>query len=733
MALSSDNCSTTASQAWAILRRHARDEISRLRLQELCRDNDRVSSLVSVYNAITPSANSMLMIDLSRQRMTLETLNHLLRLGTARGLPKFIRQLSWGSNDPDNPLLPVRLLQNHTDISLESNNEKVKKGHNDLYSRGGGGEEETQKDVGIRRRDSKTTKQGLDDEEEPFCSIPSYHMSLRVPSGQNFEMLGSDGTNVLTGVHNDLDRMKRVSESLRRGKLSGVTGGMIKDVVVVGRGLSIMALRFVYLALCKDEAATIGRRVGMDARGQRRIKFLTTVDPVRAAAVVADSDPSSTLVVTVAMMGQEETEAAMLATGTLKTWLLANLGGHGRSPDAVLSKHCMLVTTNDALAAEYKPESVYLIPEHSRSEPYTTFTAASILPLSIVFGWPTVEAFLAGAHDIDLHFVETNPRHNLPVLLALTDIWNDCLLSPLNKNNTDSHNAGRIVTPYTEAFVAYPAFVATLEAQICGRKRSDKRNTTFVVPNRAAQFSSTTSTMQSSACSTVVIDGGLHGIYDRSLYQSSKVIPSELVMTLDSQLASNATLKGGGGTQEIHQAQDALMCSLFAHADGLAFGSDFKTSNNHNFHPCSDDESRASAGGDGTAQHNFVVDEEKLIEKHGCSGNRPSTVLLCGRLDAFTCGQLVAMAEHRAAVKAWICEIDPFPFTGENCGDGISARSRRTKMLQESLEKMMADGYSEEEDGDENENMVGLNLSTKTILLHYTNMVKSQRKKVVNS
>jgi hypothetical protein len=30
----------TASQAWAILKRHARDEIEPLRLQELCRDND---------------------------------------------------------------------------------------------------------------------------------------------------------------------------------------------------------------------------------------------------------------------------------------------------------------------------------------------------------------------------------------------------------------------------------------------------------------------------------------------------------------------------------------------------------------------------------------------------------------------------------------------------------------------------------------------------------------------
>eukprot|EP00536_Pseudo-nitzschia_multiseries_P006493 jgi/Psemu1/193237/e_gw1.139.123.1 len=204
--------------------------------------------------------------------------------------------------------------------------------------------------------------------------------------------------------------------------------------------------------------------------GYRRLKFLTTVDPVQAAAVVANLDPSSTLVISVAVAGEDETELAMTATRTLQTWLLTNLGGHGRRPDVILNKHCMLVTSNEGLASQQKPESVFLVPDHSRCEAFTTFTAASLLPLCIVFGWPTVEAFLSGAHDMDQHFVETNPRHNLPVLLALTDVWNDCLLSPSNSNKSNpySNNAGRILTPYTEALVAYPAFVAALEAQTCG-------------------------------------------------------------------------------------------------------------------------------------------------------------------------------------------------------------------------------------------------------------------------
>ncbi len=92
-------------------------------------------------------------------------------------------------------------------------------------------------------------------------------------------------------IHCDWERIQRMSE------FTGVT-------VVIGRGVPIMALRFFYLALCKDEAATIGRRVGLNQQQQqRRIKFVTSVDPVRAAAVVADLDPASTMILSIALRG----------------------------------------------------------------------------------------------------------------------------------------------------------------------------------------------------------------------------------------------------------------------------------------------------------------------------------------------------------------------------------------------------------------------------------------------
>ena len=65
---------------------------------------------------------------------------------------------------------------------------------------------------------------------------------------------------------------------------------------------------------------------------------------------------------------------------------------------------------------------------------------------------------------------------------------------------------------------------------------------------------------------------GLHRCYDRSLYQSNKSQPTKMITMFDPQMAVHtATL---ADKEEIQSAQeDALLCSLFAHADELAFGS----------------------------------------------------------------------------------------------------------------------------------------------------------------
>ena len=302
-----------------------------------------------------------------------------------------------------------------------------------------------------------------------------------------------------------------------------------------------------------------------------------------------------------------------------------------------------------------------------------------------------MEEFLAGAHDMDKHFVDTNPRHNLPVLLALADVWNDTLLG----------TSTRVINPFSESMSGYPAFVAALEAQTCGHQGSSAASghSPLGVPETS---------LNRPTCCSLVVDGGMDCIYDRSIYQSQRMVNSEIVAVMDNQVHFNTVrVMGSSSMEDVHLAQDAVMCSLFAHCDELAFGSE----RNDGGSVLSSSSYSASAG----SVHRSV-DTEASSE-----GNRPSMLLMAGKLDAFACGQLVALAEHRAVVKARIWGIDPFVREL-----GSSLRAGRAETIKEELHNLFTNKKQEEDPP----TVVGgsnLGLSTKTLLEHYATLMQEAR------
>ena len=68
---------TTPDQAWALLQRHADNDVRSLRLTELCQEEDRVTSMVAVHNSTVDledgndndDGGHLLLVDFSRQRM----------------------------------------------------------------------------------------------------------------------------------------------------------------------------------------------------------------------------------------------------------------------------------------------------------------------------------------------------------------------------------------------------------------------------------------------------------------------------------------------------------------------------------------------------------------------------------------------------------------------------------------------------------------------------------------
>jgi glucose-6-phosphate isomerase len=646
-----------------------------LRLQELCRDSDRVASLVAVHNS-SFGKDHLIMVDLSRQHMTSETLQHLLRLSLARQVPHLVHQLAWGPwkqvLQQDHQRLKQQQRMQHAGIARFQHNNNNNNNNNNADNE--------------------------DDEPEHRqpVGLPSMHLALRIPRDVSDACIyNAQGDNVLIDIHSSWRRLERLSDSIRNGQYRGATGSMLRDIVVIARGVAMECLGFLQHAFMQDERAVTASQAGLaeaatarmlrrnfshQSAPTRRLILLRSTDPTAAAQAVADLDPGTTLVLSIAQKGNEEMG---IATKTLKSWLLHHLA-HTRKPDVVLAKHMMLVTANDLIASVInKPESVHLIPEIGRCEAFSSFTAATLLPLSLVYGWPLVQEFIQGAHDMDQHFVQTNPRHNLPVLLALADVWNDVHLNM----------SARVITPFSDAFDGYAAFVAALEAHACAS--DDGQSASLIIKGDTS--------------------------HDRTMYQGS-VINSELVLAMNTQVPFNTTRTiGAHGLDELYATQDAVVCSFFAHADELALGSEKSggVSSNATVDPWSSP-SVASLNTMNDASSSFHYTSAAAASPLSSTGNRPSILLICNKLDAFTCGQLVALTEHRALVKAHIWGLDPFAREL-----GTSVRINRTELLRDELQDLFhAKGKSAQSDAESSDN---LNLSTKSILEHYASMIRSER------
>ena len=335
--------------------------------------------------------NRLLLVDLSRHRMTVDTVNHLLRLARARDVRGFTRTLAWGWNDRSDPVVPLRSRRGGAGAGAGAGGSKPDDLRREDSTTGGASTgpsrharfAEDVKDGGGRggvdtniRGNASTSfadpSRGTGGVSSAMRTSPSMHIALRAPAGAGMEMYLPDGTNALDGIHETWDRIVRLSDSIRRGKLRGASGKVLRDVVVVGRGVPVAALRFLYDALRRDADASLAAREGLTSEHSstikavaadgasrltgrsstshkesysRRLRFVPSVDPAAAVEAISDLKPGSTYVITIVSgRGDEET---MQASQTLTRWLLAGLGSN-RKEDQILDRHMLLVTGRPA-------------------------------------------------------------------------------------------------------------------------------------------------------------------------------------------------------------------------------------------------------------------------------------------------------------------------------------------------------------------------------------------------
>jgi glucose-6-phosphate isomerase len=231
-------------------------------------------------------------------------------------------------------------------------------------------------------------------------------------------------------VHATLDAMLAYAELVRADTA-------ITDVVNIGIGGSDLGPQMAVLAL------------GAFAASGRRLHFVSNVDGHELDAVLQQVRPERTLFLIASKTFT--TIETMTNAASAKAWFEAQGGTD-------IARHFAALTTNVAAARAFGIATTFGFWDWVGGR-YSLWSAIG-LPLAIAIGAQGFRDFLAGAHAMDQHFREAQLEHNLPVRLALIDVW-----------YRNFHGfSSRSIAPYHSALRRLPAYLQQLEMESNGKR-----------------------------------------------------------------------------------------------------------------------------------------------------------------------------------------------------------------------------------------------------------------------
>lgn len=304
------------------------------------------------------------------------------------------------------------------------------------------------------------------------------------------------------------------------------------------------------------------------------------------------------------------TETITNAT-TVRDWFRASLG------EAGTAGHIVAVTSAVDKAAAFGIDRTFAMWDWVGGR-YSVSSAVGVLPLALHFGFPVVRRFLDGARAVDRHFFNAPPRANLPVILGLLGVYNASFLGM----------PAHCLAPYSQALLRFAAHIQQVSMESNG-KGVDLQGRRLPFATGALIFGEPGTNSQ-------------HSFFQ--LLHQGRPAPVDFIGFVRSQNPVEGQSAAGGASNHDH-----LMSNFLAQPDALAAG---KTA----------DEIRA----DGVAAD--VVPHKVM------TGNRPSSVLLLDRLDAYSAGQLLALYEHRTAVEGFVWGINSFDQWGVELGKALAKR-----------------------------------------------------------
>ncbi|CAL4325327.1 Glucose-6-phosphate isomerase [Buchnera aphidicola (Thelaxes suberi)] len=424
------------------------------------------------------------------------------------------------------------------------------------------------------------------------------HTALRNRSNKP---LFINGVNIADLIDSELMRIKNFSDLVISGKWKGCTGKRITDIINIGIGGSDLGPKMVTESLRMY-------------KNHLKLHFVSNLDGNHIINVLDKINYETSLFIIVSKTFT--TEETMLNAQSAREWFFKS---SYKKDKASVSCHFIAVSENINQAKLFgiSKKNIFQFWDWVGGR-YSLWSSAG-LSIVLSIGFNNFVELLRGAYEMDMHFLNREFHENIPVILALINIWY------MNFFKTETEG----IFPYNQNMHNFPAYLqqATMESNGKSVNRLGK------------EVNWTTSSIIWGAPGT----NGQHAFF-QMLHQGNTLVPCDFIIPMfpDHDLLNH---------------HERLMSHFIAQTRALAFGND-QDSNIKNIKLLDIDMNKK----------NIFLSRFKQFK-----GNNPSTSIILKKVDPFSLGSLISLYEHKIFVQGVILNIFSFDQWGVELGKNLAS------------------------------------------------------------
>lgn len=424
------------------------------------------------------------------------------------------------------------------------------------------------------------------------------HTALRVSLENHNTLKNPLLKECFTEINAVKKKMKDFCESIITGTHKGYTQKSIDTIVNIGVGGSDLGPVMVTESLAHY-------------RNHLNLHYISNVDGDHVMECLGKLNPETTLFIIVSK--SFSTQETLTNSNTVRKWFLSQEG----SSEKDIAKHFVAVSSNIEKACEFGIDTNNIFKMWDWVGGRFSLWSAVGLSIALGIGYEKFEKLLEGAEQMDIHFRKTPLEKNIPVILALLEIW-----------QTNFHkNQNTAIIPYTQYLKSLPSYLQQGFMESNG-KSIDRNGNKVNYDTQGILWGGTGTNTQ-------------HAFF-QLIHQGTKGIPTEFI----------------GFIQSLHdnkEHHDKLMANLFGQSQALLKGRSLQ-------------EVTTLLKQKGVPQETI----DKIAPHKVFEGNKPSTTILIDKLTPYNLGALLSMYEHRIFVTGIIWNVYSYDQWGVELGKTVA-------------------------------------------------------------